>query len=71
MPGMPLRSCSICGKQFDPATSASLPFCSPRCKQIDLRRWLVEDYTVPHVRKPDDDEEGEEMRPPRDDDGES
>jgi endogenous inhibitor of DNA gyrase (YacG/DUF329 family) len=23
------------------------PFCSPRCKKIDLGRWLGEKYTLP------------------------
>jgi endogenous inhibitor of DNA gyrase (YacG/DUF329 family) len=68
---MPLRSCSVCGKQFDPATTTAAPaFCSPRCQQIDLKRWLTEEYPVPHVRKPDEDEEGDEMRAPRNSDEE-
>ena len=27
--------CPICEKQFDPATSPAMPFCSDRCRQID------------------------------------
>ena len=65
---MPLCSCPVCGKRFDLTTTTVPPFCGPRCRQIDLKRWLSEEYPVPHVRKPDDDEEGDEMRPPRDDD---
>jgi endogenous inhibitor of DNA gyrase (YacG/DUF329 family) len=38
------RSCPICGK---PATPESRPFCSKRCADIDLGRWLKEDYRVP------------------------
>ena len=34
--------CPICGKQFDPQASQALPFCSDRCRQIDLGRWLKE-----------------------------
>lgn len=41
---MATMRCSICKKQFDPEKSTSMPFCSPRCKQIDLGRWLNEDY---------------------------
>lgn len=26
-----------------------MPFCSVRCQQIDLGRWLGEQYSVPHV----------------------
>lgn len=46
--------CPICEKQFDPAASPAMPFCSDRCRQIDLGRWLREVYSVPVVRDPDD-----------------
>lgn len=49
--------CPICGKQFDPQASQALPFCSDRCRQIDLGRWLKEGYSVPVTRKPEDEEE--------------
>ena len=49
--------CPICQKQFDPAESQAMPFCSDRCRQIDLGRWLREAYSVPVERDPD--EEGE------------
>jgi endogenous inhibitor of DNA gyrase (YacG/DUF329 family) len=26
---------------------SSFPFCSPRCKTIDLGRWLGETYRIP------------------------
>ena len=32
-----------------------MPFCSERCRQIDLGRWLDEGYGLPWER-PDDDE---------------
>ena len=49
--------CPICGKSFDSqASQATLPFCSDRCRQIDLGRWLKEGYSVPVVRQPDEDE---------------
>ncbi len=44
---MATMRCSICNKPFDSEKSASMPFCSPRCKQIDLGRWLNEDYGIP------------------------
>jgi endogenous inhibitor of DNA gyrase (YacG/DUF329 family) len=34
-----------------------MPFCSLRCKQIDLGRWLDECYSVPH--EPEEDEPDE------------
>ena len=60
---MPQIRCSICERMFDPDQSQSLPFCSPRCKQIDLGRWLGERYSGP-VERSEDDEDGEEY-PPR------
>jgi len=49
------RRCPICQKQFDPESSPALPFCSHRCRQIDLGRWLSEQYSLP-IEKPLDDE---------------
>jgi endogenous inhibitor of DNA gyrase (YacG/DUF329 family) len=37
-----------------------MPFCSPRCKWIDLNRWLTEDIGLPHARDPDEEPEREE-----------
>ena len=51
--------CPICERQFDPAASPAMPFCSERCRQIDLGRWLREVYSVPIQRDPDDQREGE------------
>jgi endogenous inhibitor of DNA gyrase (YacG/DUF329 family) len=57
---MPSSTCPICRKRFDPAESPAAPFCSVRCRQIDLRRWLSEDYTVSIPRHDaDEDEAGE------------
>lgn len=39
--------CVICGKPLPSADDpdvASSPFCSDRCRQIDLGRWLGERY---------------------------
>jgi endogenous inhibitor of DNA gyrase (YacG/DUF329 family) len=41
-------TCPTCGKRFDPALSQSMPFCSPRCRRIDLNRWLNEEIAVPY-----------------------
>jgi len=30
-----------------------MPFCSDRCRQIDLGRWLREKYSVPVERYPE------------------
>lgn len=43
--------CPVCGK---PAAARYRPFCSPRCVQIDLNRWLSEVYVVPGAEEPPD-----------------
>jgi uncharacterized protein len=48
------RKCPICGK---PATEASKPFCSERCRDVDLNRWLSGSYVIPGGK--DKDEDGE------------
>jgi endogenous inhibitor of DNA gyrase (YacG/DUF329 family) len=42
------RRCPICGKQ---ATPRDIPFCSPRCAEIDLGRWFGETYRIPAAPK--------------------
>ena len=53
---MPILRCPICEKAFDYDQSTSLPFCSERCKLIDLGRWLDERYGQPYEasEKPDE-----------------
>ena len=48
-------TCPQCGKPV-PWTSESRyrPFCSERCKMIDLGAWASERYRVPGVEKDDD-----------------
>ena len=40
--------CPICGQLVKPdAEESVMPFCSRRCQQIDLSRWLGEEYGLP------------------------
>jgi endogenous inhibitor of DNA gyrase (YacG/DUF329 family) len=56
------RQCPICGK---PASDRFRPFCSPRCSDVDLNRWLSGAYVVPG--KTEEDEDGERAEtPPKD-----
>ena len=58
--------CPICEREFDPASPTSArPFCSERCRLIDLGRWLGEDYAVPAPPRTEGDE-SDEMAPPPD-----
>jgi endogenous inhibitor of DNA gyrase (YacG/DUF329 family) len=53
-------SCPICKKPVAPrAENASFPFCSGRCKTIDLGRWVNEEYRIPVTE--DEDEDGERV----------
>jgi endogenous inhibitor of DNA gyrase (YacG/DUF329 family) len=47
-------SCPICSKPVEPAFK---PFCSKRCADIDLHRWLSGVYAVP-TKNDDEDEDG-------------
>ena len=40
----PTRKCPICGK---PAVEKYRPFCSKRCADVDLNRWLTGSYVIP------------------------
>lgn len=37
--------CPICKKIVEP-DSSTFPFCSSRCRTIDLARWLDESYSL-------------------------
>ena len=42
------RPCPICGK---PSEAAYRPFCSKRCADVDLQRWLTGRYAIPVVEE--------------------
>jgi hypothetical protein len=46
------KPCPICGK---PAIEASRPFCSERCRDVDLNRWLSNSYAIPGAEDEDED----------------
>jgi endogenous inhibitor of DNA gyrase (YacG/DUF329 family) len=55
------KTCPICGK---PLVEQFRPFCSRRCADIDLHRWLGGSYGIPAAEQ--DDSEAESL-PARDD----
>lgn len=66
-----MSRCPICSA---PSDAAFKPFCSHRCADVDLSRWLRGGYAIPVSE--DDDEDGEtaasqasERVPPRNGDG--
>ena len=40
--------CPVCGK---PSVVAFRPFCSKRCADVDLQRWLTGRYAIPVVEQ--------------------
>jgi len=44
---MEKRPCPICKRQVDLKKNSYAPFCSERCKKIDLGKWALERYRVP------------------------
>jgi uncharacterized protein len=49
------RKCPVCGK---PQDGTLKPFCSKRCADVDLSRWLKGTYAIPAVEGSED--EGED-----------
>ncbi len=56
--------CPICNRPAGPPPgNRSYPFCSDRCRLIDLSKWLGEEYRIGGERAGDG---GDDDRPPRD-----
>lgn len=50
-----LVNCPTCGKKVEWSEKSKYrPFCSLRCKQIDLGAWAEEEYVIPAVNPPED-----------------
>jgi uncharacterized protein len=52
-------ACPICGK---PTVLTFRPFCSKRCADVDLQRWVTGRYAVPAVEGEDGPDEPDEGR---------
>jgi len=46
------KACPVCGK---PAVEQYHPFCSKRCADVDLNRWLSGRYAIPGRAEEDED----------------
>lgn len=55
-------SCPVCGKAPAPAYR---PFCSRRCADVDLGRWLTESYRIPAAEGEDGPADPEDAAPPK------
>lgn len=60
MDASPTKPCPICGK---PADAKRRPFCSTRCADVDLHRWLSGVYAVPAVESEEPGDDGEHLGP--------
>jgi len=51
--------CPICR---DPGVASYRPFCSKRCADIDLARWLGDSYVIPGGGTDEEEDNGEAFR---------
>lgn len=56
---MAIRACPICER---PAAAGFRPFCSARCKDEDLRRWLAAEYRIPTRPGIDSEDEDDDVK---------
>lgn len=42
-----MPSCPECKKKLPKDTMSFRPFCSERCKMLDLLKWMNGDYAIP------------------------
>jgi len=52
--------CPICKKDVAPG-DPDFPFCSERCRIIDLGNWASEKYVIPGAPKPSAPDENEDQ----------
>lgn len=52
----PLRPKVKCPECKRESARATYPFCSVRCKQVDLNRWLSGEYVIPGPQLSDEDD---------------
>jgi endogenous inhibitor of DNA gyrase (YacG/DUF329 family) len=55
VPAPPKKLCVICGRKE--AVAPFTPFCSKRCADVDLNRWLSGTYAIPVKDNDPDDQE--------------
>lgn len=55
----PLRKARPCPECSRPSQREHYPFCSDRCRNLDLSRWLKGSYAIPVVEDESTAEDGE------------
>jgi endogenous inhibitor of DNA gyrase (YacG/DUF329 family) len=57
-----MTACPICQRAAKArSTNTSAPFCSERCRQVDLGKWLNEDYAMPAEDAVPSDADGKDL----------
>ena len=51
--------CPVCGKEAAWRDNPFRPFCSERCRLVDLGKWAAEGYRVPGEQRSSDDDDDE------------
>jgi len=41
------RPCPTCKRPLEEDSDAHRPFCSERCRNVDLSKWMEGDYAIP------------------------
>jgi len=60
-----VHHCPICRKSTDSTKDADFPFCSERCRLMDLGNWASERYVVSGPLFDEDEESDTPEAPPR------
>jgi endogenous inhibitor of DNA gyrase (YacG/DUF329 family) len=48
-----MNAAKLCPQCSKPAIAVQAPFCSKRCREVDLNRWFTGAYAVPAVELDD------------------
>ncbi len=55
--------CPTCRREIDWSDAPFKPFCSERCRMIDLGAWLSEQHSIPGESAPQDPAAGTDEKP--------
>jgi endogenous inhibitor of DNA gyrase (YacG/DUF329 family) len=55
-----MKRCPTCNKQVQWQDNPFRPFCSERCKLVDLDKWVSDEYRVPGKAVPTEPDEQSE-----------
>ena len=58
-----MKKCPTCNKPVEWQDNLFRPFCSERCKLVDLSKWVSEEYRVPGRPVPGEPVEDDEDDP--------